>query len=72
MAANAREFRPLSELQYDLPARAEDDPAPLPERRSAEVVRLLPHGYPMRVRVTPPQESAAASELKPPSGSGEH
>jgi len=69
-------FAPLSALgQHLLPDRAEDDPVGDRERRSAEVVRLLPGGHPMRVRVTPPPEVADAPEPKPPSlpsGRDEH
>ena len=60
MSANAREFRPLSELGLP-PASREPD-----KDRSAEIVQLLPHGHPTRLRIMSPDEVAAALEPKAP------
>jgi hypothetical protein len=64
----AREFRPLATLGLrSLPDRAEDGPGEDREQRSAcaEVVRLLPHCHPRRLRIVSPDEVAAALEPKP-------
>jgi hypothetical protein len=74
MGANAREFRPLSDIGL-LPASREAAKEEHVEHRGAEVAQLLPHGHPPRLRIVSPDEVAAALDPKPPapsSESGEH
>jgi hypothetical protein len=66
-------FKPLSDIGRP-PTSREHNEATGREMRGAEVVQLLPHGHPPRLRVMSPDEVAAVLEPKspaPPSESGE-